>query len=1237
MVIQRREMEKGGDGALGTVIAVDKGSAVIDFIKRDFPSGKMVELANPLAALQLVARGQADSYVGELITAAYLMETRYLSSLRIRSAAGFATGELGFAVSKTRPELARSIESALATITEEERESVRRRWLPFATLAATQATRIELSPKEQAWLMAHPEIRLGAEPSYVPFSMVADDGKFEGLAADYLKLIADRTGLNVKRVYGLSWTQILDGLRGRTVDITPAVVDTPERRKFMLFAGPIVALPTVFVTPVGSKLYVDGFASLSGLRMALVRDGPITQRVEREFPGIIPVYVTNTADALAKVASGEADASVSNINFITREIESKYLGTLKIAGTVADSPTELNIGIRSDWPELQSIIRKGINTISRTEHESIRQKWLSVKINQGFAWSQVLKVAIPLLLALLAIIAVILIANRRLQRQFEKTKAAETQVAYQLALQSSLLDSVPIPVFVVDPKARFTDCNRAYESLFGVKRSWIRGKTVLQWADAAVTEIQRMHEDMLALLASGGANRSDYLLPMPDGRTVHFHGAARAFALPNGEAGGLVATATDFSEERARQQELADARDKAESATKAKSAFLATMSHEIRTPMNGVLGMLELLSHTPLNPEQRNSVAVAQESGRSLLTLLSDVLDLSKVEANRLTLETAPASLRAVAELVIQTLANGARAKGLKVRLFVAPNVASRHVCDALRVRQILFNLLGNAIKFTRQGWVSLRITATDEPHASPPGQRIVFEVGDSGIGIAPQAQVRLFAPFEQAEPSVSREFGGTGLGLAICKRLSDLMDARLSIDSQPGLGSTLRLAVSLPVAGPHLLADTAGHAPAPAVKVLILCDDSADQDALTAYMADRQFDALVPSLPPANVQQLAQLLRAQFPQCAIVLPALLDRLGIAPGSLAMLLRQSGAAVVEPIVVCSSDFQLGQPLAQRQLYNQPILPSAVSLLLDEWRAAGSGAGNPVRPPSPGPGAASLVLATSDAPRILVAEDHPTNQAIVCRQLELIGCNVTLCADGATALATWRSALLDGGRRFGALLVDCHMPVMDGYELARRVRAIEADARGQPGSNAQSRVPMIALTADASSEVRLQCVAAGVDDLLIKPADIPTLRAVLARWLPTAALDAAQPGAVFIAPERHATGAQQKAFHLERLIREMGGREAAAGLMGGYLQATAHDISSLQAAAGDVALARRIAHRIKGAARLVGAKGLEDVAARLEAQANAGLLAPESIASNAAELGRALAQVRGEVQEMAEPA
>ncbi len=1253
VVIQRREAQARIDAQLGTVIAVDTGSAVVEFIKRDFPTAKLVELPSPLAALQLVARGQADSYVGEITTAAYLMETRYLSSLRIRSAAGFATGELGFAVPKSKPELARSIDAALATISQEERDSVRRRWLPFATLATSQSTRIDLSPQEQAWLKAHPEIRLGVEGTYPPFSMVNANGKFEGLAADYLKIVSDRTGLNVKLVPGLSWTQILEGIGRRTLDITPAVVDTPERRPYMLFAGPIVALPSVFVTSVNSTRHIDGFGSLSGMRMALIKNGPVTLRVESDFPGITPVYVTSGAEALAKVAAGEADVFMSNINFITQEIDSRYLGTLKIAGTVADSPTELNIGVRSDWPQLQSIVRKGLDTISRSEHEAIRQKWLSVKINQGFAWHEVLKVAGPLLLGLLAVIGITLFSNRRLHKQFVKTKEAEAQVAYQLALQSILLDAAPIPVFVVDPQARYTDCNRAYESLFGVKREDIRGKTLPQLSDASSTDILKLHSDLTAVLHSGKSGMVQYRVSMADGRNLEFTSAGRVFALPDGTPGGLVGTVVDMSQEHARQRELADARDRAESATKAKSAFLATMSHEIRTPMNGVLGMLELLSHSSLNREQRNSITVAQESGRALLTLLSDVLDLSKIEANKMTIETAPASLRLLAESVMQTLAAGARAKGLKLHLFIAPDVAATHACDVLRLRQILFNLLGNAIKFTAKGHASLRISVMGEAAAAPliqgplPAavQRIVIEVIDTGIGIPANAQAQLFAPFEQAERSISRQFGGTGLGLAICRRLADLMGASLTLQSEPGVGTTLRLEAEFVAAdpapvglvGPVARVDVPATVmpvaipiplPVTVPKVMLLADDKTDEATLAVYLSAGHFEPLVPSLGFASLAQLQQFVRVQRPHAAVVSPALLARLALPGKTLETLMLQASSHALSPAVVVLSE----TPQSAPHLVNQPLLPSAVAALLAVWRGVPSGLPTGLPDGRSNLPQLALPLPGAGAPRILVAEDHPTNQTIVCRQLEMIGCAVTLCPDGAAALATWREALLHSDRRFSALLVDCHMPVMDGYALASHVRAAEADlASRAPGAEPQPRVPVIALTADAGGSVRLQCVAAGMDDLLVKPVDIPTLHATLAKWLPKAAFTTQPSVSLPSAPDRDNVAFFSPSVDVAHLIQEMGGRDAAAAVMADYLRTTEQDLADLRAISHDLTQVWRIAHRIKGAARVVGAQHINDLAAELEAQAKAGLVAPEKFTGCVNQLSRALAQVRVDAQ------
>ena len=840
------------------------------------------------------------------------------------------------------------------------------------------------------------------------------------------------------------------------------------------------------------------------------------------------------------------------------------------------------------------------------------------------------------MLAGLGTIAVILVANRRLRRQYALTKAAENQVAYQLALQSTLQDSLPMPVFVVDRLARYVDCNRAYETAFGVTREAIHGKTLIEWAQFDPDEMQRLHSGMVQVLARGGTVSSDLLVRVHDGRSVQFQGAARTFTLPNGDAGGLVGTVVDVSQERARQHELGEARDKAESATRAKSAFLATMSHEIRTPMNGVLGMLELLAHTPLDDGQRTTVALAQESGRTLLTLLSDVLDLSKIEASKLVIDSAPVSLRAMAESVTQTLANGGRAKGLKVHLFIAPQVAAEHPCDSLRVRQILFNLLGNAIKFTQHGSVSLRITAVADASGPSPGQRIAFEVADTGVGIAKGAQARLVAPFEQAEPAISRQFGGTGLGLAIFRRLADLMGASLVLDSCLGAGTTLRLDATFAVA-----IEQAPVRPTPGIKVLILADDATDQETLTSYLNAGNFEAVVPSLLPASAQQLQQLASAQRPRCAPVAPAVLARIGVSPGELTAMLDLAGTAVCGPALVWLTE----EHLSARHVSNQPILPSVVAAQLVAWLGDSAGVLGVARMAS---GTNTRDPAATRARRVLVAEDHPTNRAIVCRQLEMIGCDVTLCGDGEPAYAVWRRALASQELPFSAMVIDCHMPVMDGYELARRIRASEhvdelaLIAENPPAlSRVSVRVPIIALTADTGAEVRSRCEAAGMDDLLIKPVDIPALRTALDRWLGPLAGAEPQFTSIASAPSPAAAegpaalqASRQKTFHARHLLHEMGSGAELHDLMGDYVQTTARDIASMRAAAGDLLLTRRMAHRIKGAARLVGAQRIEEIASAVEARAGANSLMPGAVEHAARQLADALEAVKAELRALA---
>ena len=489
-----------------------------------------------------------------------------------------------------------------------------------------------------------------------------------------------------------------------------------------------------------------------------------------------------------------------------------------------------------------------------------------------------------------------------------------------------------------------------------------------------------------------------------------------------------------------RERDLAEAAQaEAEAADRAKSTFLAAMSHEIRTPMNGVLGMMEVLERSRLETAQARCLAVMRDSAQALLRIIDDVLDFSKIEAGRMDVERLPFSLGELIEGTVETMRPQAVRKGLA--LFVDPSAGGpdRVAGDPMRVRQILFNLVGNAIKFTDRGFVRVS-TAT---RAEADGAVLVsITVSDSGIGMDEPTRARLFQPFTQADSSTTRRFGGTGLGLSISRRLAQLMGGDVTARSVSGEGSS--------------------------------------------FVVTLRLDGAAPALVP------------------------------------------------------------EAAAARHV-------SAVSA--------------PRR----------------DAARILVADDHPVNREVICRQLELLGLSAEIAEDGAAALALWRAA------PHALVLLDLHMPVLDGFGLAAAIRADEA-ARGLP------RTGLIAVTADALKGEDARCWAAGMDAFLPKPVSVDALARALARWIP----DLAAGGAASVEP----AGALFDPQALRSLFG-VGGRFA--GVVQSFAETATREVAAL-GAAQDAARLAACAHRLKGAAQVAGARLIAEQAARAEAAAKAGDLA-----------------------------
>ncbi|MEA3641315.1 MAG: PAS domain S-box protein [Lamprobacter sp.] len=360
-------------------------------------------------------------------------------------------------------------------------------------------------------------------------------------------------------------------------------------------------------------------------------------------------------------------------------------------------------------------------------------------------------------------------------------KRTERSLHDQLHFQDALLDTIPNPIFIKDRDARFVGCNTAYEEAFGTSRGRLLGQTALDLHERPEAERSAEYAEDRRLITEGGTHHRERTLRFADGREHHLLYWIVSFDLSDGQRGGLIGVMVDISA-------LKQAQHLAEEATRAKSAFLATMSHEIRTPMNAIISTAHLALDTELSSKQQQYLSRIEGAARSLLRLLNDILDFSKIEAGQLDLEAVDFRLQEVLDLVAQLLAAKAEAKGLALRFEVAPAVPGALIGDPLRLRQILLNLAGNAVKFSERGEICIRVGVEQQ---AGPDWLLRFSVEDTGIGLSEAQQAKLFRAFSQADTSMTRRYGGSGLGLAICKRLSELMGGRIGVESRLGQGST--------------------------------------------------------------------------------------------------------------------------------------------------------------------------------------------------------------------------------------------------------------------------------------------------------------------------------------------------------------------------------------------------------------------------------------------------------------
>lgn len=569
---------------------------------------------------------------------------------------------------------------------------------------------------------------------------------------------------------------------------------------------------------------------------------------------------------------------------------------------------------------------------------------------------------------------------------------------------------------------RFVEINQAFEKQSGLRDA--QGKTIRQLVP---DQDGSWYEIFGKVVATGATIRFDNPSPAVQ---RHFDVFASRIGGDGSRIVGILFK--DVTAAKRAERNLVTAKETAELANRAKDSFLATMSHEIRTPLTGMLGMLELLSLTQLDQEQHKTLDAAWDSGRGLLRIVSDILDWSKIEEGKLELAPRPTSIPLLLQDVANTYSRVASAKSLMLWQHADARLAAAYIVDPLRLSQVLNNFVSNAIKFTQQGEIELRAELLNHLDS---GDRIRFSVRDTGIGIAAEVQQRLFQRYRQESADTARMYGGTGLGLAICRRLAELMDGQIELQSDYGSGSVFCITLILPISS----------APGEAVE------------------------------------------------------------GTHP-----------------------------EVKQRE----------------------------VKP---------LFVDGNEAPLVLAVDDHPINRDLLARQIRLLGLRAETAESGKVALSAWREG------RFALVITDCHMPEMDGYEFARKVREYEIE-------ESRARTPIVAWTANALAEEAGRCDAAGMDDLLVKPANLAQLRATLAKWL-----------SINEADEESRVSSQHNGEPIDYAVLNSVVPDPAAHpqVLKDFLSHIRADHLKLAAmlAQGDRGDVEHTAHRMKGSSRMVGAKSL----------------------------------------------
>ena len=761
-----------------------------DLLRR-YPRADLKVYADHDKAIAAAAFGQADVYVDDLYSAYYQINHAFYGYVRFERFSDLAIGGYSYALRADNNQLQRLINIALETIGDDRLTHLAKRWIGNSFIPGEEP--IDLTPQQVRWIKRNPVARLVINDDLAPGAYFDSNGIFSGEVADLLEVITLSTGLHFQVISrGGGYPQIIETLLKGDADLA-LMTASPEREEHLRFTRPVINGPFVLLSTIAQQGKLD---SLVDKRVAIPSGHVAIQQLRRNYPKATLIEAGDTLDSMNLLYEDKADAAVIALPAARYYSERLFRDKLVINNMLDLGPGTASFALLRSDAELQSIIDKVLQNIAPDELSAIANRWRAPPGMSGQTWVDYERLIRQIVVGAALLLLLVLVWVIYLRRQIKARLKAERMLNDQLQFVEALTDCMPPPLYVCDVNGVILSCNRSFLKSIGLNKDQVLNKAVHELPGEHIKNPPELDQNYQQALSNGQTIESLHLIEL-QGKIVSVSHWVQPFHDCQGITKGLICGWLDISEHRQLVQQLQEAKSQADSASKAKSSFLATMSHEIRTPMNAVIGILELaLKRATDEPIDRASIEIAHTSAKSLLELIGDILDIARIESGRLSLSPNRANLRELVESVARVFEGLARQKRLRLLLEIDSSINCDVLVDALRFKQILSNLVSNAIKFTEEGTVKVSIVGALLDNIL---LNVSLSVQDTGVGISLVDQQRLFRPFAQVKRNVQHT-EGTGLGLVICRSLCEMMGGQLSMNSALGRGTQVNIELRVQV-----------------------------------------------------------------------------------------------------------------------------------------------------------------------------------------------------------------------------------------------------------------------------------------------------------------------------------------------------------------------------------------------------------------------------------------------------